>query len=304
MFTPTKFRAKAAEYTELVKAAKTPDDAREFQELEKSFTALADNEQWLSDNHDQTIHAPQHDTAEVATSALGAEQAGGPQVTTSFPEHKSAFHQEVRGRFRLVPHFFVTTPDAPEVIEKLWTFALAAYLDNPIPTLFKERLFVFLSRFCPVRYCIIRHCGFLVGYGQAAGDPDAPVQTVEQVITLLKVPPPWRREIGPVYKKLEALNQPTEWPSHDSEIEDAMFAACAVIFVQPAKSERARSALQRALGTKRLEYLLALLAFIRTAHFWTVVHPGLQIEDDVRELMSENKELAVLLLQDPDAVGS
>ena len=101
------------------------------------------------------------------------------------PNDRSIFHHEVESRFRLVPHFFVTTPDAPEVIEKLWTFAVAAYLDNPIPTLFKERLFVFLSRFCPVRYCIIRHCGFLVGYGQAAGDPMAPVQTIEQVIRLL-----------------------------------------------------------------------------------------------------------------------
>jgi hypothetical protein len=47
-------------------------------------------------------------------------------------------------------------------------------------------------------------------------------------------------------------------------------------------------------------YLLALLVFIRAAHFWTVVHPGLEIEDDVRELMSAHKELAYLLLQDPD----
>ena len=40
------------------------------------------------------------------------------------------------------------------------------------------------------------------------------------------------------------------------------------------------------------EYLLALLAFIRTAQYWTTVHPGLEIENDVRELMSSHKELA------------
>ncbi|MGA9816711.1 MAG: hypothetical protein WBQ54_07165, partial [Pseudolabrys sp.] len=84
------------------------------------------------------------------------------------PEHlqkQASFHQQVAKRFRLVPNFFVSTPDAPEIVEKLWGFAAAAYLDNPIPTLFKERLFVFLSRFCPARYCIVRHCGFLIGYG-------------------------------------------------------------------------------------------------------------------------------------------
>ena len=45
---------------------------------------------------------------------------------------------------------------------------------------------------------------------------------------------------------------------------------------------------------------MTLLAFIRAAHFWTVVHPGLEIEDDMRTLMSEEKERATLLLQDPD----
>jgi hypothetical protein len=129
----------------------------------------------------------------------------------------------------------------------------------------------------------------------------APVQTIEQVIRLLKTPPPWRRQLDPIYEKLEGLNEPPEWPEIDSEMEDHLFAAAAVIFVEPAKSERARAALRQALGGNRLEYLLALLAFIRTAHFWTVVHPGLELEDDVRRLMSSHKELAALLLQDPES---
>jgi hypothetical protein len=73
-----------------------------------------------------------------------------------------------------------------------------------------------------------------------------------------------------------------------------------VVLVEPGKSERAREVLRQALGGKRFEYLIALLAFIRAAHFWTVAHPGLEIEDDMRTLMSEEKELASLLLQDPD----
>jgi hypothetical protein len=64
------------------------------------------------------------------------------------------------------------------------------------------------------------------------------------------------------------------------------------------KGRRANLGCTRESG-QALEYLLALLAFIRTAHYWTVVHPGLKIEDDVRALLSENKELASLLLQDP-----
>jgi hypothetical protein len=210
------------------------------------------------------------------------------------------FHREVTRRFGLIPNFFMSTPDAPEIVERLWEFAKSAYLESPIPSLVKERLFVFLSRFCQARYCIVRHCGFLVGYGHPSGDAEAVPQTIEHAVRLLKAPPPWRRQLEPVYQGLTAIKTPIDWPAPESEAEDWIFAASALIFVEPAKSERPHEALRQALGGKRLEYLLALLAFIRTAHYWTVVHPGLEIEDDVRELMSSHKELAYLLLQDPD----
>jgi len=210
------------------------------------------------------------------------------------------FHRDVTRRFGLIPNFFVSAPDAPELVEKLWDFAKSAYLDNPMPALFKERLFVFLSRFCQVRYCIVRHCGFLVGYGNSAGDASAASQTIEQALNLLKIPPPWRRQLDPIYEQLAAVQTPIDWPEPGSDVEDWIFAASALIFVDPSKSERARQALRQALGGKRLEYLLGLLTFIRAAHYWTMVHPGLEIEDDVREMMSVHKELASLLLQDPD----
>ena len=40
--------------------------------------------------------------------------------------------------------------------------------------------------------------------------------------------------------------------------------------------------MRQALGGKRLEYLLALLTFIRAAHYWTIVHPGLGVEDAIQ----------------------
>jgi hypothetical protein len=86
----------------------------------------------------------------------------------------------------------------------------------------------------------------------------------------------------------------------DTELEDQLFAVCTMISVEPLKSERALNVLRHALGGQRCEYVLALLAFIKTAHFWTLTHPGIQIEDDVKQLMNEHKELAALLLQGPD----
>src|SRR6187399_3175792 len=137
----------------------------------------------------------------------------------------SPFRQEMLRRFGLVPNFFMTARDAPEIVEKLWDFAKSAYLDNPMPSIFKERLFVFLSRFCQVRYCIVRHCGFLAGYGHSSGDASAPPQNIEQVLKLLKTLPPWRRELEPIYKRLAAVETPIDWPDPESEIEDCVFAA-------------------------------------------------------------------------------
>src|SRR5580658_7138348 len=106
------------------------------------------------------------------------------------PVDQQDFAQEVTSRFGLMPSFFLSAEEAPEMVERLWDFAKAAYLDNPIPSLFKERLFVYLSRFCEVRYCITRHCAFLLGLGRAAGDPNAQAMTINQVVRLLQRPVP------------------------------------------------------------------------------------------------------------------
>jgi hypothetical protein len=95
---------------------------------------------------------------------------------------------EVEARFGLMPNFFCTATAAPGLIDELWTFAKSAYLDSPLPSLFKERLFVYLSRFCAVRYCVVRHVGFLIGEGRPAGDVSVLPETIEQVTALLTRP--------------------------------------------------------------------------------------------------------------------
>jgi two-component sensor histidine kinase len=221
------------------------------------------------------------------------------RLMASLSDRQTAFQREVASRFGLVPNFFSSAPDAPEIVDRLWDFAKAAYLDNPLPSLLKERLFVYLSRFCEVRYCIVRHCAFLMGYGHAAGDPSVAAQTVEQVIRLLKSAPPWQREI--VFSEMHALPAIKDWPAPETEAEDWLIAAATLVFVEPGRSERPRDALRQVLGGNRFEHLLGLLTFIRTAHYWTVLHPELLFEEDARELLRLNEELARVLLQDPEA---
>lgn len=55
--------------------------------------------------------------------------------------HRTAFEAEVAERFGILPNFFRSSSAAPELIQQLWSFAKAGYIDNPIPALVKERLF-------------------------------------------------------------------------------------------------------------------------------------------------------------------
>ena len=57
MFTAKQYRAKAAEYTELLKAASLPAETREFRKLEQSYITLAENDEWMADNRDK-IYIP------------------------------------------------------------------------------------------------------------------------------------------------------------------------------------------------------------------------------------------------------
>jgi hypothetical protein len=55
MFKTKQFRDQATEYRDLGNKTEVPAEARAYQKLEQSFTVLADNEQWLADNHDKTL---------------------------------------------------------------------------------------------------------------------------------------------------------------------------------------------------------------------------------------------------------
>src|SRR5208283_1914092 len=126
----------------------------------------------------------------------------------SLANASSDLENRIEERFGVFPNFFRLAPETPEITEKLWGFAQAAYLDNPLPSLFKERLFVHLSRFCPVRYCIARHVGFLIGLGRVAGDPAAPRQSVADVVQLLRRPFPKGQELQPYVSVCAACPAP------------------------------------------------------------------------------------------------
>ena len=211
------------------------------------------------------------------------------------------FKREVADRFGVLPNFFCSADAAPGLAEELWKFAKSAYLDNPLPSLFKERLFVHLSRFCEIRYCIVRHVGFLIGQGRPAGDADAGPETITQVIELLRRPLPEGPALAMILERLERVSFGDRLPEPRTESEADLIDALTIMFLSPRGAARARAAVRTAVGEATFELLVAYLAFIRTAHYWTEMHPELTYEPDMAEILRGSDELAHLLLDTSEA---
>jgi len=214
----------------------------------------------------------------------------------------SDLENRVEERFGVLPNFFRLAAETPEITEKLWGFAQAAYLDNPLPSVFKERLFVHLSRFCAVRYCIARHVGFLVGLGRPAGDPTVRTQSVADVVKLLRRPFPHEEELQSRLSFCATYPAPiVEMPMADDRMEDTIFVLAAHVFLKTSDYLLCLDALARLLGPVRLQYLLLFLAFVRAAHYWTETHPEIAFEDDIDKLLATHEALADCILNDPEA---
>ena len=50
MFSAEQYRAKAIAYSKLARITNSANEVREFQRLERSFTELANNAQWMTDD--------------------------------------------------------------------------------------------------------------------------------------------------------------------------------------------------------------------------------------------------------------
>ena len=153
--------------------------------------------------------------------------------------------------------------------------------------MFKERLFVHLSRFCEIRYCIVRHVGFLIGQGRPAGDTEAAPETVEQVIEMLRRPLPEGPALASILERLEQVSLDGRLPEPRTQCETDLFDALTIMFLSPRAAARARAAVRAAVGDATFEVLVAYLAFIRTAHYWTEMHPELTSKPDMDEILPD-----------------
>ncbi|WP_146401117.1 PAS domain-containing hybrid sensor histidine kinase/response regulator [Pseudobythopirellula maris] len=209
------------------------------------------------------------------------------------PDYESEVHQEIADRFGLLPNFFRLGPEAPEVAKSFWEFAKFGYLDSPLPAMFKERLFVYLSRFCDVRYCLARHFGFLVGLGRPSGDDASAPDSLDQALSLIDTPHPSGDDLAPSLEVLRARTEPFAFDSELSEEQEAAVFACAAhVFLQTDQAAESLEALRHACDGRAFQHLLVFLTFVRTAHYWTQIHPELEVEEDVTHLLDGHEALS------------
>ena len=64
MFTAEQYRAKAAEFrARLTDTLRSPNETKEFRDLEQTYTKLAENEEWMAVNIDKTIQPGENDNS-------------------------------------------------------------------------------------------------------------------------------------------------------------------------------------------------------------------------------------------------
>ena len=195
---------------------------------------------------------------------------------------------EIEEKFGFFPPFFNQAQPAPQVLENLWQQTLSAYVDNPLPTLFKEKLSAYLSRYCDIAYCLVCHSCTLYSLGMKA----------REIWELLELPSPMETDIE---KHLEVLAHSPEMlsvPSSNAELEECIFYCTICIFLEGSQAERCRRELHRLLGSVNYQYLVSLIAYVKTCHLWMEAHPDLAYEADKRvrdnmdDLVDEEPRLA------------
>ncbi|HEX8439482.1 ATP-binding protein [Archangium sp.] len=194
--------------------------------------------------------------------------------------------EEIEARFGFFPPFFVPAEDNPRVLENLWHQTLFAYVDNPLPALFREKLFAYVSRYCMVPYCIVCHSCALRPMGMKAS----------QVLDLLERLPPAHGAIDEALARMEAhCEAPGGWPEPGSPLEEDLFRCSAFLFVQQSEAERCRDRVRRLLGPELYGHFVAFLAYMKTCHQWVEAHPELVYEVDQRV----QEHLGPLLEEEP-----
>ncbi len=180
---------------------------------------------------------------------------------------------EIKNQFGFIPSLFAPAFENPQVLENLWQQMLSAYINNPLPHLFKEKLFAYLSRYCTNSYWLICQSCSLYSL-----ETEAP-----EILKWLSKPAPTATEIESQLRMTAAQPAPsTVLPEFNCELEENLLSRAIFIFLEPKQAQNCCEELRRLLGTENYQYLIAFLSYIKTSHNWVEAHLEISYTDDPR----------------------
>ncbi|NEQ24393.1 MAG: PAS domain S-box protein [Microcoleus sp. SIO2G3] len=198
---------------------------------------------------------------------------------------------EIEEKFGFFHPFFAPALETPQVLENLWQQTLSAYVGNPLSPLFKEKISAYLSRYCPVPYCMICHSCSLRPLGVRA----------QEVLQLLESPPPTEAEIDEHLSRLAAYPDGlTLLPEANSALEESLLYCSIFIAMEREEAEYCRSELRRILGQVNYQHLVSFIAYVRTCHAWMEAHPEIAYQYEADKRVQEH--LGVLLADEPTLI--
>jgi diguanylate cyclase (GGDEF)-like protein/PAS domain S-box-containing protein len=197
---------------------------------------------------------------------------------------------EIKNRLGYFPLYLTPAAEFPDLLQSLWGQSLSGYYANPVPALFKERLFLQLARYCTAPYSIVTHSCNLHAFGVSAAD----------ILRLIQRPVPSPAD-GPDSLPGVMSSSPLPfpgWPEPDSELENAVATACILLYLRPLEAGEWQAELRRMFTPKNYEQLMHFLVFVRANHLWLEAHPEIsyhsdpQVRTQILKLLRDEPRLA------------
>lgn len=181
---------------------------------------------------------------------------------------------EIEALLGFLPSFFVPALQNPDLLENLWQQTLFAYINNPLPALLKEKLWVYLSHYYSIGYSAICHSCTLYSLGMKASE----------VLDLLTSPPPTQADINRhLTKPVKQTEYLKTWQEPNPVLEECLLDCSIFIALEPAPEYYSRQ-LHQVLGAVNYQHLVTLIAYIKACHEWLKAYPEVTYEVDKRAI--------------------
>ncbi|MGB5713343.1 MAG: ATP-binding protein [Waterburya sp.] len=199
------------------------------------------------------------------------------------------------------PAFLIPAINSSPIYRSLVQQTLFAYINNPLPAKFKEKLFVILSRYFGISYFTICHSCTLRSLGTTAAE----------IIKLGNIKyPQSEAEVTADIKTLSSHQCLQGQDRQDNpQIEASLLRCAALIFLQPEQMASLSAELKKLLGTIYYHYLIVFLGYIKLCHQWLLSNPDISYQQDRRSqlylgsLLLEEIKLAHFLTAKAKSIG-